>query len=135
VHGQKVVCPPYTAGQGTKRISVLEVLDFNVHMKRLPPEISVEDILDHENPEKVPDSCMLCVETGPSTIVKPEIFANPVVSQLPYTRAIRMHMGEMYSGFMIDEERIVGLRVRNALCTSLKSHHYGTETSLFLTIV
>jgi hypothetical protein len=135
VHGQKVVCPPYTVGQGTKRISVLEVLDFNVHVERLPPEISARDILDHENPEKVPDSCVLCVETGPSTVVKPDIFTDPVVSQLPYTRAIRMHMEEMYSGFMIDEERVVGLRVRNTICTSLESHHYRTETSLFLTIV
>lgn len=110
VHGQKVVCPPYTAGQGLDRVSVLEVLDFNIHVKRLPENIGVGTISCRGDQETVPDKFALYVYTDPSPVEKPEIFLKPVVSRLPYSRAIRTHVGEMYSGFMIDEERIVGLR-------------------------
>lgn len=44
-----------------------------------------------------------------------------VVTQLPYTRTIRNDMGDFYSGFMIDEERLVGLRVRS--CSYVTRHH------------
>lgn len=36
---------------------------------------------------------------------------NEVISKLPYTCTVRRDLSPMYSGFMIDDERIVGLKV------------------------
>lgn len=51
------------------------------------------------------------VHTGPSEVSAPGVFVRDVVSKLPYTHILRKDLSTMYSGFMIDDERIVGLKV------------------------
>jgi hypothetical protein len=51
------------------------------------------------------------VHTGPSVVTAPVVFLDPVVSKLPYTHTVRKDLCAGYSGFMIDDERIVGLKV------------------------
>jgi hypothetical protein len=86
----------------------LEVLDFNVHVNGLPDQIGVgEDGEPLSNTKSV-----FTVHTEPLVVPKVEIFVEDVVTRLPYTSAMRRDMGDYYSGFMIDEERLVGLRVR-----------------------
>lgn len=51
------------------------------------------------------------VHTEPSKISASGVFVNDVISRLPYTHAVRKDLCAVYSGFMIDDERIVGLKV------------------------
>lgn len=51
------------------------------------------------------------VHTEPSVIPASSVFANNVVSKLPYARIVRKDLCAVYSGFMVDDERIVGLKV------------------------
>ena len=51
------------------------------------------------------------VHTEPSFVSASDVFVSDVVSKLPYTHAVRKDLCAMYSGFMIDDERIVGLKV------------------------
>ena len=64
---------------------------------------------------------MRVIYTAPSSLPKDFIFREEVKSTLPYaatTRAIFEH----YSAFMIDEERIVGLKVRRGNAFSISDH-------------
>jgi len=51
------------------------------------------------------------VHSEPSIIPASSIFVNDVFSKLPYTHTVRKDLCAAYSGFMIDDERIVGLKV------------------------
>jgi len=51
------------------------------------------------------------IHTEPSSVAVPEVFVSDVVSKLPYTHTVRKDLCTVYSGFMIDDERIVGLKV------------------------
>lgn len=51
------------------------------------------------------------VHTESSKVSVPDIFIDDVISKLPYTHTVRKDLCAMYSGFMIDDERIVGLKV------------------------
>jgi len=51
------------------------------------------------------------VHTEPSFVPASDVFVSDVVSKLPYTHTVRKDLCAMYSGFMIDDERIVGLKV------------------------
>lgn len=51
------------------------------------------------------------VHTEPSEISASGVFVNDVISKLPYTHTVRKDLCAVYSGFMIDDERIVGLKV------------------------
>lgn len=51
------------------------------------------------------------VHTEPSRISASGVFVSDVISKLPYTHAVRKDLCAVYSGFMIDDERIVGLKV------------------------
>lgn len=67
------------------------------------------------------------VHAGPSSVPASGVFTSDVVSKLPYTHIVRKDLYAMYSGFMIDDERIVGLEVgavfsllvRSLLCERL----------------
>lgn len=63
------------------------------------------------------------VHTEPSFVSASDIFVSDVVSKLPYTHTVRKDLCAMYSGFMIDDERIIGLKVSIVLfflvCASL----------------
>lgn len=79
--------------------STLQVLDFNVRR--------------HDA-----DGGSSCRTTGdvvdfPTRIVMPNIFVDVVESGLPYHETLRDVRGD-YSGVMIDDERLVGLKVRRS---------------------
>ena len=59
------------------------------------------------------------VHTESSKVSVSEIFIDDVISKLPYTHAVRKDLCAMYSGFMIDDERIVGLKVGVVVFSSL----------------
>jgi hypothetical protein len=56
------------------------------------------------------------VHTEPSRISASGVFIDDVISKLPYTRTVRKDLDMVYSGFMIDDERIVGIKVGCFLC-------------------
>lgn len=112
VHGSRVVLPPF-ASQWPERKSTVCVLDFNVHPKR------VDDPVPLHCPEK--DSRLV---TDPSRVPATTVFEDDVVTSLPYlasTRSENFH----YSGFMIDDERIIGMKVRveSVLSAGLREVH------------
>lgn len=51
------------------------------------------------------------IHTDPSKVSVPGVFVDDVISKLPYSQTVRKDLTTMYSGFMIDDERIVGLKV------------------------
>jgi hypothetical protein len=57
------------------------------------------------------ESVIYTVHTEPTIIPRAGIFIEDVESWLPYTSAVKRNMEVLYSGFMIDEERLVGLMV------------------------
>lgn len=119
VHGHRVVLPPaaesalHTSGD-TQREQELRVLDFNVYPKRM------DDPCNEMSPYGPSDSCNQepCdvprwrheVITEPSYIDARELFVDIVKTHLPYTVTARRGVWR-YTGFMIDEERIVGMKV------------------------
>ncbi|KZT66482.1 hypothetical protein DAEQUDRAFT_674869 [Daedalea quercina L-15889] len=98
VHGSRVVLPPFLTTWPVLD-STLCVLDFNVHPKRW------DDVVLPE----IPGTSYQFV-TDPSTVLAGTVFQDDVVTSLPYsasTRSGKFH----YSGFMIDDERIIGMKV------------------------
>lgn len=119
VHGQRVVMllPTSEADKST-----LQVLDFNVRSAFDDDEDDADADADHtdqgaSSKEKDKDGAdpSLCQTTWhvtyPTRIVMPNIFVNVVESGLPY-RETRRDVRADYSGVMIDDERLVGLKVR-----------------------
>src|SRR6266576_3078692 len=88
VQGARVVRPP----ESRDGHSALEVWDFNV----LPGQ--------HEEARR-------SSRTNTSTKVAASLFREPLSTGLPYQAQVRM-VKEEYGAFMIDEERIVALKVR-----------------------
>ncbi|KAF8221337.1 hypothetical protein L208DRAFT_1328446 [Tricholoma matsutake] len=93
VQGQRVVCPqaPDTSTR------TLQVLDFNIY-----PSCSRQATSSL--------GTMRTVYTEPSRLPTDHIFQNEVISTLSYSATTRA-VFEHYSAFMIDEERVVGLKV------------------------
>ena len=65
----------------------------------------------HGSRPKIAHEVTYTVHTEPSKISASGVFVNDVISKLPYTHAVRKDLCAVYSGFMIDDERIVGLKV------------------------
>ncbi|KAF9052255.1 hypothetical protein BDZ89DRAFT_422613 [Hymenopellis radicata] len=86
VFGQKVVCP---AIEGATE---LEVLDFNVHPSKLLPDTPVR------------------TARGDSIVENDGVFESPVRTKLPFY-SLKRCMPKTYTGYMIDEQRIVGLKL------------------------
>ncbi|KAI0795917.1 hypothetical protein C8Q75DRAFT_744368 [Abortiporus biennis] len=97
VHGQRVVLPPFPIsgrpGSPNHKSKVC-IIDFNVWPRRKVRDGEVFDNL----------------ATGISTVPAMNIFEEDVVSSLPYAVYSRVGPFE-HSGFMIDEERLVGLQL------------------------
>jgi hypothetical protein len=102
-----VVCPVLQA-TGESRV---EVLDFNVHASRAPTAA-----------EKLA-AARMGIDTGrpaegarfvcePSVFTADTVFANQVVTALPYYSMPAPGQCEPYVGYMIDEQRLLGLKVR-----------------------
>ena len=94
IHGARVVFPPVMIESET---AAFWMFDFNVHPKRIndpvPYPKSRFEIVDRE----------VVIEPG-------DIFLHPVVSRLPHAVSTRGNIGD-YSGFMIDQEQLIGLNV------------------------
>ncbi len=90
VFGQKVVCP------AIEDSTELEVLDFNVHLSKLLPDTPVRTAF-----------------VGDSIVEDDEVFESPVHTNLPFY-SLKRRMPKIYTGYMIDEQRIIGLKVSDA---------------------
>ncbi|KAI0251641.1 hypothetical protein BJV78DRAFT_415852 [Lactifluus subvellereus] len=105
VHGTRVVCPVLQPS-GDSRV---EVLDFNVHVTRAPTaaeKLAATRLgIDLEQP---PEGARLVCE--PSVFPAGEVFAKQVVTALPYYSVPAPGQREQYVGYMIDEQRLLGLK-------------------------
>lgn len=99
---------PVLQPSGNHRV---EVLDMNVHALRAPSaaENLAASRLDIDI-EKPPEGSRLVCE--PSVFPAGGVFAKEVVTRLPYYAVPAPGQGESYVGYMIDEQRLLGLKVR-----------------------
>ncbi|KAH6902609.1 hypothetical protein BKA70DRAFT_641092 [Coprinopsis sp. MPI-PUGE-AT-0042] len=88
VHGSRVVCPP--------TLDHIRILDFNIQWS-LPQGFSFRPGLEQ----------LLC--TTPSVVPRGSVFSKDVESCLPYLSST-LKMDLKYDSYMIDHERIVGLK-------------------------
>ncbi|KAH9172424.1 hypothetical protein EDB89DRAFT_1965167 [Lactarius sanguifluus] len=105
VHGTRVVCPVLQPS-GESRV---EVLDMNVHASRAPTaaeKLAASRLgIDLEKP--VEGSRLVC---EPSVFPAGGVFAKEVVTRLPYYSVPAPGQDESYVGYMIDEQRLLGLK-------------------------
>jgi hypothetical protein len=106
VHGTRVVCPVLQPS-GDSRV---EVLDFNVHPSRAPTaaeKLAATRLgIDLERPPK--GARLVC---EPSVFPAGEVFSKEVVTALPYYAVPAPGEPDEYVGYMIDEQRLLGLKV------------------------
>ena len=91
--------------------SRVEVLDFNVHASRAPTK--AEKLAATRlgiDSERLPEGARLVCE--PSVFPAGLVFAKEVVTALPYYSVPAPGHREPYVGYMIDEQRLLGLKVR-----------------------
>jgi len=102
-----VVCPVLQPS-GESRV---EVLDFNVHASRAPT-MAEKLAATHLgiDPELPPEGARLVRE--PSVFPAGLVFAKEVVTSLPYYSVPAPGQFEPYVGYMIDEQRLLGVKVR-----------------------
>ncbi|KAG9312407.1 hypothetical protein JVU11DRAFT_6788 [Chiua virens] len=117
VHGQRVVLLQPSSDMHT---STIEVLDFNVRRAFCADAVDARRVECVDNSEAGdsakdgdvhPSRCNTTIELVdyPTRIVAPSIFTDVVESELPY-RNVRRDVCSEYSGVMIDDERLVGLK-------------------------
>lgn len=101
VHGQRVVLPPAPPRPDTERMMC--VLDFNVHPKRVrdPSAASPAAPRDHVYGYQV--------SADPTKAEAGTLFRRDVYTKLPYAVSHRNGIG-FYTGFMIDDQRIIGMK-------------------------
>ncbi|EMD35720.1 hypothetical protein CERSUDRAFT_115679 [Gelatoporia subvermispora B] len=98
IHGHRLVLPlalPPSPPDTMIRERLLIVCDFNVHPKRI------------NDPVEKPDNCEIV--TVPEVIPADDTFKEEVITYLPYARSLKI-VTFNYSGLMIDDERIVGMK-------------------------
>lgn len=108
VHGSRIVRALHNAWPSTR--CRMQVLDFCV----FPSRIGAEDdrFLEAADDAEPDVKCAHRLVTGPSLVRDRAVFkGGGVESRLPYREAtLKRELGP-YSGFMIDEERVIGLSV------------------------
>ncbi|KZT07120.1 uncharacterized protein LAESUDRAFT_699525 [Laetiporus sulphureus 93-53] len=97
VHGARIILPPTRQASG----QLMQVLDFNVHSRRVNDPAAVQDTPDND--------LVYDLDEGSSTARAGDIFQHDVVTSLPFSTTTRRVQGR-HSGFMIDDERIVGTK-------------------------
>ena len=106
-----MVCPVLQPS-GESRV---EVLDFNVHPSRA--RTTAEKLAATRlgiDPEQPPSGAHVVCE--PSPFPAGLVFAKEVVTSLPYYSVPAPGQREPYVGYMIDEQRLLGLKVRSFCC-------------------
>ncbi|KAH9943580.1 hypothetical protein B0H21DRAFT_487066 [Amylocystis lapponica] len=98
-HGQRVVLPPLSISPNPP--STLYVLHFNIHPTRTDDPVPTA--------ESRRATWQYEVVTGPTTIPAGTVFRADVVTHLPYSMSSCSGLSD-YSGFMIDDERILGMK-------------------------
>lgn len=96
-------CPPI--GHHHENGPMLRVLEFNVHPKRINDPTGMS--LQCESP-----LVSYTIKDGPSTVPRGRVFVHDIVTSLPYMESSRAGSFN-YSGFLIDDERIIGMKVRD----------------------
>ncbi len=108
LHGHRIMSPPIPLHEADEdREMVMLMLDFNVHPKRL------DDPVDTTGKELGGEGSAKYEMVNREHMTDPEnVFQYPVISRLPYAVSTRrgVHVSD-YSGFMIDQDRLVGMRV------------------------
>lgn len=105
VHGSKFVRAMHTGWPNMR--CRLQVLDFSVHPLRPGDNDSTDEIAAAAEPD-IP--CHHRYVAGPTRTQDPFVFEKDVVSYLPY-REVTTKAEFPYSGFMIDDQRVIGLSV------------------------
>lgn len=100
VHGQRLVLPPFLPSWPLPQ-ATLCIIDFNLHPKRIDDPVPVTNSQGMEGKFEV--------VLDRSTIQANAVFLNDVVTYLPYSLSSRTGSFN-YSGFMIDDERIIGMK-------------------------
>lgn len=106
VHGERIILPTTTIhAADTENLATITMYDFNVYPKRLDDPCPM--IL------RVQSAVADVIEEG-TPIVADAVFVAPVVTRLPFllVRTQQALLAPDYSGFMIDHEHLVGMRVR-----------------------
>ncbi|KAH9943589.1 hypothetical protein B0H21DRAFT_487283 [Amylocystis lapponica] len=98
-HGQRVVLPPRSISPNPP--STLYVLHFNIHPTRTDDPVPIA--------ESRGATWQYEVVTGPTTIPAGTVFRANVVTHLPYSMSSCSGLSD-YLGFMIDDERILGMK-------------------------
>jgi hypothetical protein len=102
VEGERVVLP--ATPLATTFLEVVRILDFNVHPKREWHASSLGEPTRDVHVQQVSEA---------STIPAGDIFEHDITTSLPYRMLSTTALFD-YSGFMIDEERLIGLKVSSA---------------------
>ena len=105
VHGERVIWPPIER----HGLHLMQVLDFNAHRVRIDEANAEEHHKDLEKPIDDPSKNWELVLQD-THVLAGIIFKETVLTSLPFRCIARTH-NSRYSGFMIDEERIIGLKV------------------------
>lgn len=105
VHGQRVVLPPAPVSlDPMEGLTRMFVMDFNPHPKRLhdPGDAVLEDERSHD--------WDYLIQASASVVPAGDVYQNDVTTTLPY--AFSSRKGQLrYTGLMIDDQRLVGIKV------------------------
>ena len=115
VHGSRIVRTLHNAWPSTH--CRIQVLDFHVHPTRPGSEADhIDEAIDNAEPD-VPYAHRLV--SGPSLLRDRAVFrGGGVESRLAYREVMLKREVGPYSGFMIDDERVIGLSVSAIYQTS-----------------
>ncbi|TFK85394.1 hypothetical protein K466DRAFT_494844, partial [Polyporus arcularius HHB13444] len=120
IHGTRVVFPPIPERDPNANERAILMMDFNVHPKR------TDDPVLHCYPAPENSNCLFIVNER--RIEAGQIFQEAVVTRLPYAASTRVGISSVadYSGFMIDDQRLIGMRVSSVTLITIPgvtAHH------------
>ena len=87
-------------------------MDFNVHTNRIDDPCDNMDVHGDAPSPGSESKGTYEVVRGPTVVPQGNLFKQDVVTHLPFSTSRRTFKTH-YSGFMIDEERLVGMKVRS----------------------
>lgn len=112
IHGQRVICPTVISFSSNQH--EITILDFNQCALRA----HLFECLIGEDDQELGSTISNSLEIEPTRIPPNDIFKEEILTYLPYYTVTREVLN-LYSGFMIDEERLVGLKVCTTFSLSI----------------